>query len=367
MRTSLLIALLLCGIPAPAGAHRGSTCKVKVRVQDAEVTVTVAGTRHDLAPTLGVAEGVNPIAALYRQKQDMVLRHVAGYVTVGSGGGRVCPVRKRTLHARGEGDIRVELSYRCARRVEVLQLRYDLLFDQDATHRAMVAVDTGDGQTAAAVLSTGKRELTVDRHVSPWLNARDFLVLGVEHIFTGLDHVLFIIGLLLAAGLRGKGAEARARGLGEGAVYLLKVVTAFTVAHSLTLVGAALGWVSLPATVVEPAIAASIMYVGLENLVLGDPRRRWLLAGLFGLVHGFGFAFILTEVGLPRSGLVLSLLAFNLGVEAGQVTLVLCLFPLIHLLARRWPRVYRVGLLWGGSAAIVGLGGYWLVGRVFGG
>ncbi len=331
------------------------------------VRLTVRSSRHGLAPTLGVAEAVNPIPALYRQKEDVVLDHVAGYISIAAGaGGSACPVEGRRLETKGE-EILVRLSFRCPRRIELLRLRYDLLFDQDDTHKAILAVEGSSTLASrAAVLSFGQREFRLERHVSPWLNARDFLVLGLEHIFTGLDHVLFILGLLLAAGLCGKGADARPRGLRQGIIYLLKVVTAFTVAHSLTLMGAALELVSLPPRVVEPAIAASIIYVGLENLILGDPRRRWVIAFFFGLVHGFGFAYILADVGLPRSGLALSLLAFNLGVEAGQVTLVLLLFPVIHLLARMKgrPWIFRHVVLRGGSAAIAGLGVYWFVVRL---
>ena len=366
----LLLATLCCVplLPARARAHKNSVCNLRLQVDGARVELTLGATRHDLSPTLGVAEGVNPVQGLYRQKREAVLKHVTSYISLASGGVALCQLTDQKLELPDSERVRIQLSYVCPRRIELLELQYDLMFDQDSTHRALLAVGRGDATVRGAVLDSGRRLFTLEREVSAWTNAGDFFVLGLEHIFGGPDHLLFLLGLLLAAGLCGRGAEARPRGLRPGLSYLLKVVTAFTVAHSVTLVGAALGVVSLSPRFVEPAIALSIVYVGLENLLLGDPRRRWLIAGLFGLVHGFGFAYILGEVGLPRSGLVLSLVSFNLGVEAGQVAMVAVLFPLLHLLASwRHPRwSYRQVLLRGGSAVIAAAGLYWLVERMIG-
>lgn len=346
--------LLLLGVLGPlcwgqARAHQASVLYLTVQPEGREVVVVVRGTLHDLAPTLGVASGVRPLPRLYVAKRDVVTRNVAAYITVG--GARPCDVATRALRLTGdERQVVVTLRYQCARRVDPLRVRYDLLLDQDPLHRALVTA-TGPARPDRRVLDRGHRELALSGHLSAWDNAVDFFVLGIEHIFTGYDHVMFLLGLLLAAGLIGT-----ARG---GLLYLLKVVTSFTVAHSVTLVCAALGWVSLGPRIVEPAIAATIAYVGIENLRLSEAslHRRWVLTFAFGLVHGFGFAYILREVGLPARGLVLSLLSFNLGVEVGQAALVVLLIPLVHLLARGrvTPRVVAVltlllgallGLLW---------------------
>lgn len=145
--------------------------------------------------------------------------------------------------------------------------------------------------------------------------------LGVEHIWTGYDHLLFLFALLLAA------RSLRA---------MLLIVTGFTVAHSITLSAAALGWVHLPPTWVEPAIAASIVLVGLENFWQPTLRRRALVTFVLGLVHGFGFASMLAELGLPKGQLVTALLCFNGGVELGQGAIVVVLLPLL-LRLRAWP------------------------------
>jgi hydrogenase/urease accessory protein HupE len=177
---------------------------------------------------------------------------------------------------------------------------------------------------------------------------RTFL-LGIEHILAGYDHLLFLAGLLLAC------RQARA---------MAAIVTAFTVAHSLTLALAALDVVSFPARLVEPLIAASIVLVGVENLLRrGAPPARTALCFAFGLVHGFGFAGALRELGLGQNGapIALPLLGFNLGVEAGQLLVVAVLLPLLLLLRKR-PSLSRIALP-AASLAVAAAGTVWLVDR----
>jgi hydrogenase/urease accessory protein HupE len=172
-----------------------------------------------------------------------------------------------------------------------------------------------------------------------------FLLLGVEHIWTGFDHLCFLLGLLVTGG-----------GLRRAAA----TITAFSAAHSLTLCAAGLGLCALPAAVVEPAIAASIVFVAVENL-LRRPQRRWPLALLFGLVHGFGFAGVLQDLDVGGGAIALPLLTFNLGVEAGQLAVAAPLLPCIWWLQRRGhgPLLLRVT-----SLAIALAGAWWLLERV---
>lgn len=174
-----------------------------------------------------------------------------------------------------------------------------------------------------------------------------FFIEGVKHILEGYDHICFLLALLVAA--------TRFR-------QVVLIVTAFTVAHSITLILAAQRIVSLPARGIECAIAATIIYVAVENLLRGEPKFRWGLTFLFGLIHGFGFANVLGELTLPPDAMVASLLLFNVGVEAGQLALVVVAWPLLRLLNR---------VSWGGKlkAAINVLAGLlglaWLIDRVF--
>lgn len=180
---------------------------------------------------------------------------------------------------------------------------------------------------------------------------KKFFLSGIHHIFAGPDHILFIVGLLL---------------LGGSLRRLLAVVTAFTIAHSITLSLAVLGGLDPPARLIEPAIALSIVYVGIDNLMVGKTgwdARAWI-AFFFGLVHGFGFAGVLREFGLPREALGWSLFSFNLGVEVGQVCIVVVVASLLAALRRRRPALAgRVATI--GSVIVILAGSYWFIQRVF--
>jgi hypothetical protein len=173
-----------------------------------------------------------------------------------------------------------------------------------------------------------------------------FFKLGIEHIFLGYDHICFLLALLVMSRFR----------------ELVKIVTSFTVAHSITLILASLSIARLPSRLVECAIAATIVYVAAENLWRRSMSHRWLLTFGFGLIHGFGFAGVLAELGLPAAGKVRCLLAFNAGVEVGQLAIVTAAFPLVLLLGRwRHARLGRIAI-----SVLVGLFGLcWLIERAF--
>ncbi|HEY1308889.1 MAG TPA: HupE/UreJ family protein [Vicinamibacterales bacterium] len=179
---------------------------------------------------------------------------------------------------------------------------------------------------------------------------KTFIPSGTHHILIGPDHILFLIGLLL---------------LGGSWMALLRIVTAFTIGHSITLSLAALNLVTPPPSIIEPAIALSIVFVGADNLVRGDGRdlRAWA-ALTFGLVHGFGFANVLREFGLPREALGWSLFSFNFGVEIGQLAVVLLVASILEAIRRRSDIIgARVAVA--GSVVVICAGTYWFVQRVF--
>jgi hypothetical protein len=234
-------------------------------------------------------------------------------------------------------------------------LRYALLFDHDPGHRALWT--TADG--AARVFADDLR-----RHAWPPASGvfGAFFAQGVHHILVGADHLAFVLALLLAVSLDGTSPRAR---LAPAAATLRRaaaVVTAFTIAHSITLGLAALGWVVPASGPVEILIAASVVFAALNNL--GSwVRRHAALAFAFGLVHGFGFAGALGEIGLPQERTLAALFAFNLGVEAGQLGVVLLLLPLLHALARlpRDPRWVTAPA----SLALAAAGTWWCGQRLF--
>ena len=180
---------------------------------------------------------------------------------------------------------------------------------------------------------------------------KEFIPAGIYHIFTGPDHVLFIVGLLL---------------LGGSMLRLLSIVTAFTIAHSITLSLAALNIVNPPARLIEPAIALSIIYVGIDNLMVGKTGRdvRAWIAFFFGFVHGFGFAGMLREFGLPREALGWSLFSFNFGVEIGQACIVVGVASLLAAIRNRNEALAR-RILKVGSVSVILAGTFWFVQRVF--
>jgi hypothetical protein len=239
----------------------------------------------------------------------------------------------------GRAVLEADLRFRGAQPLADLTMQCQPLTDLGPDHRTLARIER-DGAVAEFVFEPGAvyrfPEATLGGHFL------QFLKLGVVHIFTGTDHVAFLLGLLLAGGTL---------------LEVLKIVTSFTVAHSLTLSLAALGAVNLPPRLVEAAIAASIVYVALENLLRRRLDRRWLVSLGFGLVHGFGFANVLAEMHLTRAGLLTSLFAFNAGVEVGQIGIVAAILPLLAALRGR--SAYRP-VVASASALILVMGLFWL-------
>lgn len=225
-----------------------------------------------------------------------------------------------------------------------LDIRVSVLADLYADHRNLAEAVIGSDRRQF-VFQHGNAWRVESDSPGRWRAAREFVRLGLEHIFTGYDHILFLIGLLIVS-----------RGLRS----LALIVTSFTVAHSITLALATLGLLDPPGRAVEAAIALSIVYVGVENLVVKEVRHRWMITFLFGLVHGLGFAGVLRAMALPRASLAVSLVAFNVGVEVGQLVIVALLWPLLRRLqkTRHQERVVRFA-----SVVIVAFGLFWLVQR----
>jgi hypothetical protein len=219
----------------------------------------------------------------------------------------------------------------CPRAAALPTLRYDLLFDIDPTHRGLLTL-TGAGKPQTFVLSPAQQVAVLsDAKPDAWRQFTGMLREGVWHIWIGYDHILFLLALLLSAGLRPTGdASSHWQALLKD---VLKLVTAFTVAHSITLSLAALRIVSLPPRLIETAIAISIVVAGLRLLRPQAHSAPWIAAA-FGLVHGFGFANVLADMQLPSGSLALSLFAFNVGVELGQCAIVAAALPLIAWLQR---------------------------------
>jgi hypothetical protein len=246
----------------------------------------------------------------------------------------------------------------------IVEVEYSLFFDLDPTHRGLLRVEHGKSSTTG-VLGPERPRFEVRAEGRTLLaqfvdHARE----GVWHIWIGFDHILFLVSLLLPSVLLGSGkgwqpAERFAPTFWD----VLKVATSFTIAHSITLSLAALSMIQLPSRLVESAIALSVVVAALNNLRPLVRGRRWLVAFGFGLIHGFGFASVLADLGLPQSALLVALLGFNVGVEAGQLAIVAAFLPIAYALRRGW--LYRRVIFLGGSAAIALIAAIWMVERVF--
>lgn len=191
-------------------------------------------------------------------------------------------------------------------------------------HKQFLSVRDGEGKLLVEqMLSAESKDLTVKTNAtSTSTSFLRFLTLGIEHILTGYDHLAFLLAVLLTGG---------------SLLSNTRIITSFTVAHSLTLALATFGVVTLPPNIVEPLIAASVVFVGIENLVRRQLARRWLVTFSFGLIHGLGFASVLRDLGIGTMGIhgAIPLVSFNLGVELAQISIAACILPLIWKLQHR--------------------------------
>ena len=246
-----------------------------------------------------------------------------------------------------------------------LAIRYTLFADLDPQHRGLLNLQA-HGLARTTVLDPQAPVPTFDlAQANRWQQFVDYLREGIWHIWVGFDHILFLLSLLLPAVMTWRAARWQpVHGFRDAFWDVFRIVTSFTVAHSITLSLAALQIVALPSRLVESAIAASVVVAALNNLNPVVEGRRWMVAFGFGLIHGFGFASVLTELGLPRDALVIALVGFNLGVECGQLAIVALFLPLAYSLRRS--AFYRRAVMMGGSLAIAGIAGIWLAERLFG-
>jgi len=297
-----------------------------------------------------IAEDLGRIRAGDEPSRERLLGAIRDKVGIVVGDRRCAPGRGSVAPASPSvASITLVVEFACERGVGDLSVRDDLFDVFGADYHTLARIDAA-GRTTQFAFTPETRETRVtlaggagSRH-----GLASFVLLGIEHILTGWDHLLFLLGLLLRGG---------------SWLALAKIVTAFTLAHSITLALAALDVVVLPDRLVEAVIALSIAFVAAENL-FGKPvvARRWLVSFCFGLVHGFGFSSALRELGLASSGLLVSLFGFNAGVEIGQGVVVAVALPALALLRRtRWER----RMVWSSSVAILLVGAVLFVERAF--
>ena len=299
------LAVLVAGA---AQAHQTRLSSSKLVVQGSSVTATLELNGNDLnvAAQLTLSgEGDEVLPQRLAAQQRAVLDYLRSRVHLAFEGGTQCPAGDEVPQARRDHVV-VQLRFRCPPLGQPLVYRVTLFHEVDPAARHVVTVDGDERRLGLLGVAHPEMRLSGVR-AGLGETLRHYVVAGIEHIAIGYDHIAFLLAVIV---------------LGRRFWPLFAAVTAFTVAHSITLTLAVLGWVELPARIVEPLIAATIVYVAAENFFIRDIRHRWWLTLVFGLVHGFGFASVLREYGIPEHALVPALAAFNVGVEAGQILIV---------------------------------------------
>ncbi len=302
-----------------------------------------------------------------RASQTALQTYVLGHLRlVGADGSCTMGFGPVQVNERVDGNyLWLPISAVCASVPKRLSIDYRVLDAEDPSHRGLLTL-SANGATQTAVLggASGVRLFELD-HPSPWSAFVEYLRAGIWHIWSGIDHLLFLLSLLLPAVLVRRQSRWEAVPMAAPAfANIVKVVTAFTLAHSITLSLAAFDVIRLPGRLTESVIAASIIIAALNNVFPRITEGRWRIAFAFGLLHGFGFASVLAEMGLPKGARLISLVAFNLGVETGQLAVVLAVMPLAYLL--RSTSFYRRGVMPWGSSAIAGLALVWFLQRALG-
>jgi hypothetical protein len=362
----LVLALGL--LSARAEAHKPSDSYLTLRAAGTELSGRWDIALRDLDDAIGLdSDGDGTLRwGEVKTHYAAALAYALPRLSVRSGG-QPCRAQAGTprVVAHADGNyLAVELAFQCTDAPRRLSLHYDLLFERDASHRGIVHV-TSSGADQTLIFTATERSRTLD--VGATSTLRDFLRivrLGIGHIWSGYDHLLFLLALLLPAVLRREGKRwVPVPGFRPTFREVLRTVTAFTLAHSLTLALAALGVVALPSRLVESAIALSVVLAAANNLWPVVRADRWVAAFELGLLHGFGFAAALADAGLAGRSLASALFGFNLGVEIGQMTIVALLLPLAY--AARARPLYTRWALGAGSAVVALIAGVWLVERAF--
>ena len=336
-----------------AYAHNAgvSTSRIAIHGRAVALEINALGRDYEKAADVRIAEGtgqVNPVALAVMAPS--ILGYVGAHIAVLAGSQR-CSAGPATAKA-ADTHVLIAMAWTCPPEGD-LRYRVTLFQDVDPAARHLAVIATERGEHELAIDKNTPEIALTGEGASVWQIVGRFVAAGIEHIFLGYDHIAFLLAVIL---------------WGRRLWPLIKVVTAFTVAHSLTLLLAVLDVMRLPSSVVEPLIAATILYVAAENFFVRDIGKRWRATFLLGLVHGFGFAGALREYGLPDGALVPALAAFNIGVEIGQVAIVALIFPLLLLsdrvdVAAGGKRERHASLLYACSAVILAFGLYWLIER----
>jgi hypothetical protein len=369
--------LLLCLAAGDASAHTVTVGQSKIEQEDGEVRYELAVEYHELMQQVGLADpsgGLPPpespdaeLTATLADREDALAEYLGTRIRVFLDGVGCEHALRSTDVVRFQGVVYAvaSLAYECPGSPSgAYEIHYELLFDEASARHGLAHSNVADyeldGESGRFLFEPRNRVLAAGE-TSVWSSSWRFVLVGIEHILKGLDHVLFVLVLLLGA---------------SRLMSVVRVVGAFTVAHSLTLALASTGWVNVSPAIVEPLIALSIAYVAIENILRDEPKHRQLVVFGFGLIHGLGFASTLSFSDDVSWRFLSSLFAFNVGIEVGQLLIILSIGPLIFFARRlskrqgaepgdvtiraRWSRF----ALTGASGVVASLGFLWFFERL---
>ena len=373
-RLAALLAWLTLLLPQAAQAHSASSSYLHVDVQGRDLVVQWSIALRDLDYAIGLdTDGDGDVTwGELRQRAAAVDAYALARLHL-SADGEACPFGAVTNLADQLSDgayAVLRLRATCPHVPRRVAVRYGLLFDLDPLHRGLLTLTIG-GVPHAYALSPTAPTAEADLESRYAETVRSFFVTGVNHLLTGIDHMLFVTMLLVPAMY-----QRRARSFGPDAelvpvadfrgmfIESLKVLSAFTFAHGTTLTLSVLHIVSIPERLSEAGIALTILVTALDNMLHFLPGRRWPLAFAFGLVHGLGFATALGPMSLPPFALGLALISFNLGLEAAQVTIAAVVLPFGYLL--RFTNLYPRRILPAVSGVVALVAAAWFTDRAAG-
>jgi len=349
---AFVLAVALALVASPAFAHPAPFSYLDLRIQPTAISGSIVLHVIDIGHDLDIAPAerlLDPAAAA--AAQDRIAALLVARLHISADGRELAPTWGDIEPIPDRQGVRLAFQVSVPRPATVtVRAR---LFPYDPNHQTFLNIYEDDRLRQQAIFGGNDSERVYYAGTVQGALAvvRTFVPAGIHHILIGPDHILFLVGLLL---------------LGGGWWSLLRIVTAFTVGHSITLSLAALGILTPPPRIIDPAIALSIIFVGADNLLVGERGRdvRPWIALAFGFVHGFGFANVLRQFGLPREALGWSLFSFNVGVEIGQVLIVAAIASALALV---WRRNQVVGhrVAYAGSILVIVAGAYWFVERVF--
>ena len=351
----ILFSLFLFFTFVSLRAHPLNTSNIEIYLNKPQATLSLRFYIFNLKPLL-MLQG-DPTAAIVIKHKSEVLHYIQQSIQIKNGADR-CRLTPLLFRIEEEIALQSEFQIVCREAIENLSINYSLFFEVDKTQEGVMQLLTPNDEKLF-IFSPHQKEyhLKLDAPLKE-LDFQNFIIEGIWHIWEGVDHILFLLMLLLPSVLLHNSFR-------ETLLEVLKVVTAFTLSHSLTLLLSMFGVLNPPEQIIETLIALSVLFTALNNIYpFVSYRREWLIAFLFGFIHGFGFANAMHQMQLKSSNFVSAVFGFNFGVEIGQVVIVALVLPLLFTLSTK--KIYQSLILPAFSLVVAAIALFWAIKRAFG-